>query len=254
MPQDSGPFSRLATALIKAFAPKTNAETGNKITVNILVSKVASYYEKLRTAMDYGNEETVLRRTIERSLKRMLFLDEVPASVAANLVRELIWAGYFPDATVPESVVGKVATSIDLYLKLKNEVMTKKSLPQVDVYSYILQLLSCDIHAILAPNHEKEAMNNFMFHTFKDSVQILDDSEQTRDVQVFIAVRKNFAREDLAFLRYRLFNQILEDLVPKILPKSLLRLPMDIKRLNINCSIRGKIAFLTTLRRKPRRF
>ena len=208
MPSDSEPFSRLASALIKNFAPRTAVDTGNKITVNILVSKVASYYEKLRTAMDYGNEETILRRTIERSLKRMLFLEEVPSSVAANLVRELIWAGYFPDATVPESIVGKVDSSITLYLRLRDEVLAKKFLPNVDVYSYILQLLSCDIHMILAPNQEKEAMSNFMFHMFRDSVEILDDSKQTKDVQVFIAVRKNFAREDLAFLRYRLFNQI----------------------------------------------
>ena len=128
--------------------------------------------------------------------------------MAADLVRELIWAGYFPDATVPESIVGKVSSSISLYLKLKDEVLEKKLLPNVDVYGYILQLLSCDIHTILSPNPEKEAMSNFMFHIFKDTVEISDDSEQTKDVQVFIAVRKNFAREDLAFLRYRLFNQI----------------------------------------------
>jgi hypothetical protein len=208
MPEDNGPFSRLATALIKAFSPKVSLDNGNKIKVNILVSKVASYYEKLRTAMDYGGEETILRRTIERFLKRMLFLDAVPTSVAQDLVRELVWAGYFADATVPESIVEKVTSSITLYLKLKDEILAKKLLPNVDVYSYILQLLSCDIDTILLPKTEKEAMSNFMFHIFKDSVEIIDDSEQTRDVQVFIAVRKNFAHDDLAFLRYKLFTQI----------------------------------------------
>jgi len=73
MPSDSDSFSRLAGALLKAFEPKTAADTGNKISVNILVSKVASYYEKLRTAMDYGGEETILRRTIERILKECCF-------------------------------------------------------------------------------------------------------------------------------------------------------------------------------------
>ena len=208
MSSDSDSFSKLATALIKAFEPKATFDTGNKISVNILVSKVVSYYEKLRTAMDYGGEETILRRTIERTLKRMLFLDAAPNSIAQDLVRELIWAGYFADATVPESIVIKVATSITLYLKLKNEILAKKLLPKVDIYSYIVQLLSCDIDTILLPNYEKEAMCNFMFHVLKDSVEILDDSKQTKDVQVFIAVRKNFARDDLAFLRYKLFTQI----------------------------------------------
>ncbi|HUD09591.1 MAG TPA: hypothetical protein VMR77_02220 [Patescibacteria group bacterium] len=208
MPQDNDSFSKLSTALIKTFEPKITADTGNKISVNILVSKVASYYEKLRTAMDYGGEETILRRTIERFLKRMLFLDAVPTSVAEDLVRELIWAGYFADATVPESIVTKVSSSITLYLKLKSEILAKKLLPNVDIHSYILQLLSCEIDTILLPNLEREAMCNFMFQIFKDSVEIVDDSKQTTAVQVFIAVRKNFTRDDLAFLRYKLFTQI----------------------------------------------
>jgi hypothetical protein len=208
MPSDTDLFSRLAGALIKAFEPKAASDTGNKIMVNILVSKVASYYEKLRTAMDYGGEETILRRTIERSLKRMLFLDAVPTSVAEDLVRELIWAGYFQDSTVPESIITEVASKITLYLKLKDDILSKKLSLKVDIYSYILQLLSCEIDTILLPNHEKEAMCNFMFHIFKESVEILDDSAQTKDVQVFIAIRKNFAHDDLAFLRYRLFTQI----------------------------------------------
>jgi hypothetical protein len=208
MPSDSDSFSRLATALLKAFEPKPIGDTGNKIMVNILVSKVASYYEKLRTAMDYGGEETILRRTIERILKRLLFLDAEPNSVAQDLVRELIWAGYFADATVPESIVGEVASSIKLHLRLGKEIIAKKLLPNVDTYGYIVQLLSCEIDTILLPNHEKEAMCNFMFHVFKDSIEIADDTKQTTDVQVFIAVRKNFARDDLPFLRYKLFTQI----------------------------------------------
>src|ERR1035437_6634178 len=208
MPSDSSSFSRFANALIKSFEPQATSDTGSKITVNILVSKVASYYEKLRTAMDYGGEETILRRTIERILKRMLFLDAVPQSVAEDLVRELVWAGYFADATVPESIVAKVTSSITLFLKLKNEVLAKKMLPNVDPYNYIIHLLSCDIDSILLPKPEKEAMCNFMFHVFRNSIEILDDSKQTTDVQIFVAVRKNFAHDDLAFLRFKLFTQI----------------------------------------------
>src|ERR1035437_3435280 len=126
MSSDTDSFSHVAGALIKAFEPEANFDTGNKISVNILVSKVASYYEKLRTAMDYGGEETLLRRTIERIIKRMLFLDAIPASVAEDLVRELIWASYFQDATVPESIIAKVTSSITLHLKLKNEILSKK--------------------------------------------------------------------------------------------------------------------------------
>jgi hypothetical protein len=204
----TGPFSRLSFALIKSFENKEIADTDKKISVNILVSKVAYWYEKLRTSMDYGNEETILRRAIERILKRKLFLDAHPKSLAEDIVRELIWAGYFADATVPESIINKVASSIELHLKLKDKLVGKRIPTGGNIFEFIVQLLSCEIDLILLPNKEKEAMTNFMFHVLKNSVDIVDDSKQTRDVQVFIAVRKNFTREDIAFLRYRLFLQI----------------------------------------------
>src|ERR1035437_7781735 len=147
MPIDSknNSFSELTNALLKAFEVKTVIDAEKKISVNILVSRVASWYEKLRTAMDYGNEETILRRAIERILKRRLFMDADPKSLAEDLVRELLWARYFEDATLPESLINSVSLSIKLYLKLKNSVIAKKVIPSDDVYECIIQLLSCEI-------------------------------------------------------------------------------------------------------------
>ena len=49
--------------------------------------------------MDYGNEETILRRAIERILKRRLFLASDPKALAEIVIRELVWGGYF--LTIP---------------------------------------------------------------------------------------------------------------------------------------------------------
>jgi hypothetical protein len=208
MPIDTSPFSKIAIALIKNFENQKALNAERKVSVNILVSKLATYYEKIRTAMDYGTEETILRRAIERILKRKLVLEANSKTLAEGLVRELVWAGYFADLTVPESIVEKVTTSIGLYLRLRNTVIEKRLVPGVDIHSYFIQLISSDIDTILLPNKEKEAMSNFMFHVLKESVDIVDDSKQTRDVQVFLAIRKNFDKDDVAFLRYKLFLQI----------------------------------------------
>jgi hypothetical protein len=204
---NSNSISILANALITAFEENENNNNEKKIGVNILVSKVASWYERVRTAMDYGSEETILRRAIERILKRRLLLFPNPKSIAEDLVRELIWAGYFKNLSLPESITQKVAEKIELYLDLK-EIVLKQKEANDDTYDILIQLLSCEINTILLPNPQKEAMSNFMFQTLKNSVEILDDTKQTRDVQVFIAVRKNFAKDDLPFLRFKLFTQI----------------------------------------------
>ena len=203
-----GSLSVLAQSLIDKFETKEALDADKKISVNGLVSKVAYWYEKVRTAMDYGSEETLLRRAIERILKRRLVLDPNSKTLAEILVRELIWANYFPDETVPESIINKVANTIHLYLALKKGLETTRALPNGKIYELIIELLSCEIDVILLPNKEKEAMTNFMFHVLKNSVEIVDDSPQVRDAQIFIAIRKNFARDDIAFLRYKLFIQI----------------------------------------------
>jgi hypothetical protein len=208
MPVDQSPFSKLARALIKNFDPSEANLSEKKISVNILVSKLVSYYEKIRTAMDYGTEETILRRAIERILKRKTFLETNSKNIAEGLVRELVWAGYFADATVPESITEKVETSIRLYFKLKQIASEKKLVKGIDLNDYFIQLLSSDIDTILLPNKEKEAMSNFMFHVLRNTVEISDDSTQTRDAQVFLSIRKNFNKDDVAFLRYRLFSQM----------------------------------------------
>ena len=201
-------LSPLAQVLVDKFETKETFDQDKKISVNVLVSKVAYWYEKVRTAMDYGSEETLLRRAIERILKRRLVLDTHAKSLAEILVKELIWGGYFPDETVPESIINKVATSISLHFELKKGLEHAKALPENKIYELIMQLLSSDVDVILLPNKEKEAMVNFMFHVLKNSIEITDDSTQVRDAQVFIAIRKTFARDDIAFLRYKLFAQI----------------------------------------------
>lgn len=230
------PFSPLANALINAFEDKKTAETEKTISVNILVTKVASWYEKLRTSMDYGNEETILRRAIERILKRRLFLDAESKSLAEYLVRELIWAGYFKDDTVFESVIKKVSGSINLHLELRGRIAKLKLTPNIDIYEFIVQLLSCEIHTILAPNRPKEAMSNFMFQVLKNSVEIVDDSKQTKDVQVFIAVRKAFARDDIAFLRYKMFVQIFGRLTKDNFEETVANFPQGFSEINYQLS------------------
>ncbi len=201
-------FSNLAISLISVFEIQQNQLNDEKITVNDLLSKIASWYEKFRTAMDYGSEETIPRRAIERMLKRMLFLETNSTSIAKDLVRELIWAGYFPNATVPHSLIEEVGNSIDLHLKLKREIGKQKVLSSDNLNEFILEILSCEIFYILLPNKEKEAVANFMFRVLSKSITIEEESEQTKDIQVFLAIRKSFARDDIAFLRYKLFRQI----------------------------------------------
>ncbi len=115
-------FSHLASAVIHVFEKKDQLNTEPKINVNRFVSELAAWYEKLRNAMDYRDDEVVLRAAIERILKRRLLINGNPSKIAEPLVRELVWARYFPTGTVPESMVSHVSSYIMLYMELKQHI------------------------------------------------------------------------------------------------------------------------------------
>ncbi len=191
-------LSKLSQVLIAAYERHQAQIAEETISVNPVVSELASWYEKFRTAMDYRDDEVILRSTIERILKRRLVFSESGKDIAPPLIRELVWARYFPDASVPQSHVLKVAHTIDLYMELEKKVHS---------YEWIMHLLSSDIEDILKPGNEKDLMSHFIYQLFRSKVIITDDSEETKNIQVFIAVRRAYANDDLPLIRFRLFKQ-----------------------------------------------
>lgn len=208
-------LSRLANTLITFFQKDSAPNNDKKITVNPVISKVASWYEKLRNAMDYREEEVILRAAIERILKRRLLFGGNGKTIAEPLVRELAWARYFPDESISESTIENVEKDVNLFLELRNKILLKHQINENTINEWIYHLMSSTIEHKLSLNKEKEIMSNFTFQVMKNNIKILDDSEQTKDAQVFIAVHKSFAKDDLALLRFHLFKQYFGELNEK---------------------------------------
>lgn len=202
------PLAPLAKMLIDSLADTESAEDDEKkLSVNPIVTKFASWYERLRNAMEFREDEVILRATVERILKRRLLLGGNGKTTAEPLIKELLWARYLPDNEIGESKVHKVTESIDLHLALRLRVLEEHRMPDALINEWIYDLMSSDIQYILNPKRDKEIIANFMFQVLKDDVIVVDDSEETKDAQVFMAVRKAYARDDLAFLRYHMFRQ-----------------------------------------------
>lgn len=210
-PPEISTLSPLARALLESLQKTSSNEHHNKIVVNSLVSKVASWYEKLRNAMDYREEEVILRAAIERILKRRILLGGNGKKIAEPLVRELVWARYFPDESVSEALVEQIEKKINLYMQFRDDVADKKILKESDATEWMYHLMSSDIEYLLNPLTEREIVCNFMYQVLRRNAFITDDTEQNRDVQVFIAVRKAFSKDDLPFLRFHLFTQFFSE-------------------------------------------
>ncbi len=212
------PLSSMARYLIDSLAENRPSHSDERrITVNPIVSKFASWYERLRNAMEFREDEVILRATIERILKRRLLLGGNGKTTAKPLVKELLWARYLPENDIGESVAKHIEEIIDLHLSLRLRILSKHRFPESLINEWTYDLMSADIQYVLNQKHLKELIANFMFHVLKDDVSIEDATPETKNAQVFIAVRKAFARDDLAFLRYHLFCQYFGRLTPKTL-------------------------------------
>ena len=213
-------LSHLANLLVTSFEKEEEKkEISHGIHVNRVVSEIATWYEKLRNAMDYREEEVVRRAAIERILKRRLIFGGNGEKIAAPLVRELLWARYFPESLISEGDIARVAHVIDIYLSLREHLIVKQKEVGVKIDTLIYKLLSARLETLLNRNKDIEFISNFIFHLFKEHVTIVDDTAQTRDIQVFIAVRRTFAKYDIAFLRFYLFGQYFGDVNEASIPK-----------------------------------
>ncbi len=207
-------LSTQATTLLENYEKDSIPNHEKKISVNPVVAELASWYEKFRTAMDYREDEVILRAAIERILKRRLILANRGQAIAAPLIRELVWARYFPDSSVPETTVEDVEKAIDLFFKLEDLINEKHKINRTKLHDWIVHILSAEIQHRLKPNEKENLMSNFIYALFKDKVTIADDTSENKDIQVFIAVRRAFAKDDLAFLRYQLFKQYFNTVSP----------------------------------------
>lgn len=201
-------MSKLANLLISSFErEEIKSQTKNGINVNRFVSELATWYEKFRNAMDYREEEVVRRAAIERILKRRFIFGGNGEKIAPHLMRELLWARYFPESSISEDDVKKVAHTIDLYLELRKQLLVRQKEIKINVDKLIYQLLSANLEVMLNKNKDIELISNFIFHLLRERITITDDTAETRDIQIFIAVRRAFAKDDIAFLRFHLFEQ-----------------------------------------------
>lgn len=200
-------LNKYSESLIHLFEKAKEVPMESANIVNPLVSELASWYEKFRNSIEFRDEEVILRASIERILKRRLALGGTGATTAKPLLKELVWARYFPESLYTEETIKQIEQVVDFYLHLKHEVVKLHGIKEGEMRNLMFQLMSSDIEVMLHPNKVEEAVGNYIFHVLQKSISSEEHTEEERDVQLFIAIRKAYSKDDMAFLRFKLFSQ-----------------------------------------------
>lgn len=167
-----------------------------KIKVSEALSPVATFYERLRYALDYKKEHLLRRNAIERILKR--------TTSAEVLIKELIWAKYIKNDFYPETKIKEIATIISKYLFLSQEFPSSWR-------DWLLGIASCEIEESLDPQLESVdvfAVAISVWFEEKFAWQESGLTQKEKENQLAIAIHRSLLRSDEARNAYFLLKRL----------------------------------------------
>lgn len=203
-------LSPLTLALIDAYQKSILPHQSDveRIRVSRTVSAAAFIIERIRNAVEFREESLLRRAAIERILKRRLVMNDKGENVAGPLIRELIWAKYLPNNSVPTSAVSAVQKVIDSYLLLRNKTLSQAGKNQAHYSVWILETLSCAIEETLSVTKARDAFLSFVYQHLRQNIRLKDANETMENVQIYLAVSKALIKSDRALLRYQLLKLV----------------------------------------------
>ena len=177
----------------------TNEETIKTSTASTL----AVVYEAARNAVEFRSEHLIRQAAIVRILRRRLFLGQSSEKLAPILIKELIWARYLKDDFVAVSKIDDIEGIIDKYRAIYS--MAKDRL----LGEWLLELAGCEIEESLVFNPYPQLLINFVSQTMQPRMRLAgEEDERVRDIQVYIAVERVFAKNSEIFITYHLLKAL----------------------------------------------
>lgn len=205
-------LSKYTDALMKSLAgikKRQIPDDYTKLTVSRAVSFVALAYEKVRNAIEYREDHLLRRAAIERIIRRRLSLNPTGENEAENVLRELLWARYFPKNSLGEDDVEMIQKVINTYLAIRDHIVKNKhSETKEYLWSFLIDMMTCEIEEKLSPEvSQREANYTFyIYQTLHNTVKIEDVDSDQKDMLFLIALEKAYRKSDISYQRFHLFN------------------------------------------------
>ncbi len=183
------------------YALKKLESSEETIKTSKAASSLAVAYETARNAVEFRSEHLIRQAAIVRIFKRRLLLKESSKRVAPLLIRELIWAHYLKNDSVPVSKVDEIENIIDKY----NRAISLSN--NGEVRDWLVGLASCEIEESLVFNPYPQLLINFVAESLQPRIEISGNTEEKfKDIQVYIAVERAFAKNSEIYITYHLLK------------------------------------------------
>lgn len=215
MAETSQPTQKLIQRYQASYQSLQTKEGVPTIHVDEVVSRVASFYEKIRGVIEWRDEHLIRKTAIERILKRRLFLKKEGEEITESLVLELIRGGHFPNDRIAESKIKEVQKLIDKYIFiLKNSPSPSKAKKELQLYNWIVGLAACELEETLSPPLKEKALIEYMFELMKERIKVREGiiviggiSQKEKNTQIYIAIQRALFKLDSSLISYNLLKK-----------------------------------------------
>lgn len=177
-----------------------------KIHVDEIASKLAMFYEKVRSVVDYREAHLLRKGSIERTLRRRILLREFDGDVAESLIKDLVRAGHLKNDSVPTRKIPEVKKILD------NLIYLVRHGGRDGEAEWLVKVFVSAIEEELFPVPKEKLLVKTMFETMKSSLILrhVPMSSDEIEIQLFVAVQRALLRAD----RDQIFYELLKNIIP----------------------------------------
>ncbi len=198
----SEPMKKLALALTDLRAIEQASLNNRQVfEVNKLISKAATFYEKVRYLVDYQEEHTIRRNALERILKRKIVI-EGGEVLGTALLQELASGQYIDEAQVTEEMGRKIDSVISKFLRLRDSAGETNSIGR-----RLLAFAAAEIDYTLSYKHYimDQGITNAFYDTVRKNITLPGIREDIVDLQIYCACYRSLFRPEDESLAYALW-------------------------------------------------
>ena len=194
------------------YRDSTVHEVEGVISVDEVIARVASFYEKIRGIVDWREEHLLRKTAIERILKRRMMIQKFDEDFAEHFLSELVRGGHFPNKRITFAKVDEIQTILEKYVFLFGESQNKK------IEDWLFSIAAVEVEEVLSAPKRERALIELMTNDLAEKLEIKERKRQKvylaqeeRVLQIFIAVQRALLKLDNATITFHVLERFYPD-------------------------------------------
>jgi len=179
-----------------------------KIHVDEIASKVATFYDKFRNLIQYHEAHLLRKDTIERILRRRVFLRTSDGKFAESFIKDLIRSGHLPNDSVPEKKIADAQLILDNLIYFLDRGDFANQSEEQRMSDWLIRVFVPLLEEELFPPPQNRLVGEMMYQIVRNRLVlkngVIDDDGAS--TQLFIATQRALFRLDNDQLRYTLLR------------------------------------------------